>query len=171
MAESMLVLALKSMTYREPRIIPGLSPRARVINAPRLSVDYRMTTPWIRSVTICVAAFSLAAALVIGVFSQSHAAFGDAAQAGAAEPCPAHTALPAVTLLTDNCLALCDAADMDHLLGVLKDRQDAPTQVATRFTYEPPVPLPLRGRDTFGQVHVRGPPDIGIYLLTRRLRL
>lgn len=96
-----------------------------------------MTLPWTRSVTSCIT-LSLAVAFVVGVFSQSHAAMDEAAQAG-------HMEAPVVAVSENDCLTLCDAADIDHLRGVFSDRIEVQDLVASVFVYEAiPVAEPAK---------------------------
>jgi hypothetical protein len=130
-----------------------------------------MTSPWIRSVTSCITALSLLVALVVGVFAQSHAAMDEAAQAGTVEPCPGHMEAPVVAVSENDCLTLCDAADIDHLRGVLSDRIEVQDLVASVFVYDAtPVVEPAK-RSISTHSNVRGPPGNGLYLITQRLRL
>jgi hypothetical protein len=130
-----------------------------------------MISPWTRSVTSCITAVSLAAALVVSVFSQSHAAINQAAQAGTPGPCPGHMEAPAVAVSENDCLTLCEAADMDHLRGVLSERIEVQDLIASVFVYDVlPVAEPVK-RNISKQANVRGPPGNGLYLITQRLRL
>lgn len=129
-----------------------------------------MTFTWGRSAISYVTAVSLTAALVVGVFSQSHAAITSEVQASEAEPCPGHMTAPAV-VVEDNCLTMCDAADLEHFVGVLSERQDTLEYPAALVTYAAVVPRLHESRHASSLVAVRGPPDKPIYLLTQRFRL
>ena len=121
--------------------------------------------------TSCLTAASLAAALVVGVFSQSHAAIDEAVLASATEPCPGHMAVPSEAVNESDCLTLCDAADMDHLLGVLTERSGVQEMTTFVVVYDVSSANERTNGPVAAPAYIRGPPDDDLYLITRRLRL
>ncbi len=130
-----------------------------------------MSHSWAKKLISVTTAVSLAAALVVGVFSQSHAALSADTQADAQDPCAEHIVTSAGALPADNCGTLCFAADLNHLLGVVIDRTQLPEPVAVVVSYDLPTIPSFQPADVFPVKLDRGPPGIDLYLLTQRLRL
>ncbi len=136
-----------------------------------------MTQSWTRTATSVVTAFSMAVALMVSVFAQSHAATSATSATGAVEetghrdPCSEHMAMADVPLPADGCLTLCIAADLNHLLGAAMDRIQTPEPVFVLYVYDAPVPSQAATRDVLRFAYERGPPGSELYLITRRIRL
>ena len=139
-----------------------------------------MTQSWTRTATSVVTAFSMAVALMVSVFAQSHAATsatsatsatGAVEEAGHRDPCSEHMAMADVPLPADGCLTLCIAADLNHLLGAAMDRIQTPEPVFVPYVYETPVPSQAATRAVLRFAYERGPPGSELYLITRRIRL
>lgn len=131
-----------------------------------------MTPRWARKIVSCITAFSMAVALTVGVFSQSHAAVGaKAEETQAVDPCPDHMAVPVVDVSDDNCLTLCDSADLDDLTGILTDNTDVldVSAVVTGYGFDATGTAFSKAGPAF--VDARGPPGTALYLITQRLLL
>jgi len=114
------------------------------------------------------AAFSFAAALIVSVFSVSHA---PVAAAEPTVPCAEHhQGAPDTDLTQAACDSLCDSADADHLLAVPPDRThvtDFAILAADSVTVEPKFGDSAHAPVSFG----RGPPGRTLYLTTKRIRI
>ena len=130
-----------------------------------------MTPSWAEKLTSIVTAMSVVAALVVGVYSQSHAAFSANTQTEATDPCAEHIEMPTGSLAPDNCEALCYSADLNHLLGVPVDRTPVPEFVVSPVSYDTLADFSFEYRNVWPIDYGRGPPGTDLYLTTQRLRL
>ena len=130
-----------------------------------------MTLSWAKKLTSLVTVLSVTAALVVGVYSQSHAAFSAKPQTEATDPCAEHLETPAGSLASDNCEALCYLADLNHLLGAPVDRINEPELVFAPVSYETVSDSLFQYGDVWPFHYGRGPPGSDLYLITQRLRL
>jgi hypothetical protein len=130
-----------------------------------------MTPSYAKTITNLITALSLVVALVVCVFSQSHAALNATQHHGVAEPCSEHVAMADIPLRPDGCLTLCIAADLNHLLGTVFDHTQVSEPIAVLYGYDIPVPSQAVTQDMQRVAHNRGSPGSDLYLTTRRIRL
>ncbi|MEQ8509408.1 MAG: hypothetical protein RIB43_10420 [Rhodospirillaceae bacterium] len=124
-----------------------------------------------KALTASFTAFSLAVALVVSVFAQSHPAAGAQAQDLAAAPCAEHSAPQPQDFWGDACASVCDATDLDMLLGVPSDRSTTSDLTFDLFIYDQTPRPSLQVSRALGLVTGHDPPGSQLYLTTQRLRL
>jgi len=130
-----------------------------------------MSPSWTKVLVSGCTALSLAAALVVTMFSQSHAAFTRDLHADSSHPCAEHVETAASSLAEDNCKTLCNSADLNHLIGVAVDRHSSPELVALPVSYHTFSLAPLQSK-SLGVVNSgRDLAGTNTYLTTHRLRL
>lgn len=130
-----------------------------------------MSLSWTKKLISGITALSVAAALVVSVFSQSHAALNSETQTDVADPCAEHIATPTGPLAADNCETLCYSADLNHLLGAAIERSQPLELFVAPLSYDSFLPAPVHNRNA-PRINVsRGPPGSDLYLITQRFRL
>ena len=121
------------------------------------------------SVVSALTAFSLAAALIVSVFAQSHAA--TAGGQDVAVPCVEHHAVKTADLWSEACATICDTVDLHILLGASFERSSHPDQSAIMVTYDDGQANRVILARTSGIVLSHDPPGSDLYLTTQRLRI
>ena len=130
-----------------------------------------MSLTWTKKLISSLTVLSLTAALVVGVFSQSHAALVGDPQTDVSDPCAEHITTSAGSLEPDSCETLCYSADLNHLIETAVDRTPTLDLVAVPVSYEPIAVASLSRAVAFQSAYDRGPPGNDLYLTTQRLRL
>lgn len=123
----------------------------------------------IRSLISFGTALSLALALVVSVFAQSHAAAP--APLTMDQPCADHRAAVGALTWAETCASLCESADFHMVLSGTGERSQDSDMVAKPVTYNAPqLPTLVHSRVVVA-LHSHDPPDSALYLTTRRIRL
>lgn len=128
-----------------------------------------MTRIVLRSVISLCTALSLALALVVSVFAQSHAA--PPSPVSLEQPCAEHQAPLSTSNWADTCASLCDAADFHMVLSGTGERpQDSDLTVLPVSYSAPQLPALVQSCIT-GDWQGHDPPGSRLYLTTHRLRI
>ena len=141
------------------------------ITSLKNNTEFLMLGRTAKTLIASVTAFSIAVALVVSVFAQSHPAEAAPTQSHTAAPCAGHEASASADFWSEACDSLCEASDLHTVLAVSSDRSVAPDLIAILLSYDEPgdpQPAPLRFA---GRVTSHDPPGSELYLTTRRLRL